>query len=175
MVVLSTLSPDMSLLNWLGVWLLGSIVLATVSEAAPLSLGLDKAQLERRIPAYLAVLPSCKALMLGAPHSMKDEAGWVYSARGASSFDMSVETTGEQLTRITVKAAAPVSDAVLRDMRCITYALMRAVEPKYSVSHLALSTSKQLWRLAQSEPYCQLYFFTAFEVRLAPVQLVVQR
>ncbi|WP_188865352.1 hypothetical protein [Pseudomonas asuensis] len=157
-------------------WFFGNILLATTSEAAPLPLGLDKSQFERRVPAYLKTLPSCKALTLSDPHPMIEEAGagWKYFAQGASKSEVLVQASDEQLTRIIVKASSS-SEPVLRDMRCMTYALMLAVQPKYSIQHLVLSDSKKLWRLAQGGPYRQLYFFITFEARLTPVQLDVYR
>jgi uncharacterized protein YyaL (SSP411 family) len=132
---------------------------------------LSRSQFERRIPQYLAILPSCHLLDIGTPVSSNNE--WIYSAKGAASFQIRLSESKHQIRRIHIRAREP-SEAALKDMRCMTYALMRATQPKYSIQLLALSDAKGLWRQAlKDKTSSQYYFSSVFKASTQPLQLDV--
>ncbi len=134
---------------------------------------LIKDQLDSGFAKYLQEIPQCASMVVAKALSVQDGTAWSYDLQGQADFTMLVEVQSQQVKSITVDHRQEFPDA-MQDMLCVTYSLIRTLQPDLSNPEDAFMQAQGLWAVAKTKPVQKNYLFNSFKVQSHPVKLTVR-
>ena len=130
-----------------------------VSFANAGELGVTAKSLDAGVKKYLSTDPDCKKIKWPVPTVGNNGNTRLYRVDGYSAFEVvaNVSKSGK-LSTITMNTAKP-DTASATDALCISYAVMRTLQPEYETKDAALSNAIHLWKEASSRKFFRKAFY----------------
>ncbi|MFC3336918.1 hypothetical protein [Paracandidimonas soli] len=148
---------------------LGAVAVLCAANVSAMQLTKD--QLDKGVKQYIKEIPQCVALQVTRDQQVGR--AWFYELKGNATIEIVARLGDSSVDSIEVVSSAK-NDGAMRDMMCVTVALMRGIQPEYITVDEAIKDAAHLWENAAQKPFKKAFFFDTFTAKLTPLSLVVQ-